>query len=103
EFKLTSGHVTEWLRGREFGIKLLPAECRFVHWQCEKECRSLVEAALHSDRPAVRRYQVLHDGKAQAGATQFAGARLVHAIEALEEARQLLGGDPDPCVRPVQS
>ena len=36
---------------------------------------------------------VLHEREPQAGAAAFAAARAVDAVEALEEARQVLGGD----------
>ena len=48
---------------------------------------------IDGDLSAVGLGDVLDDGQPEARAAQLAAARLVHAVEALEEARQVLGGD----------
>src|SRR5689334_8560950 len=57
------------------------------------------EPAAHSglaadgDGAAHALHQVLHDREAEARSPQLAAARLVHAIETLEQPRQVLGPD----------
>ncbi len=51
------------------------------------------EFAFGADGAAVGEHDVFGDGEAEAGASGFAGAGFVDAIEALEEARKVLGGD----------
>ena len=91
----TAGHVTERLRRSEFGIKRVLPQRRLIHRKCERERRPLVNAAFHSHGPVVRRHQVLDDREPQPGAAQFARARLIHAIKAFEQARQVFRGNPD--------
>jgi len=59
------------------------------------ELRAAADGALHPDAPAMHFDDVLGDGQAQAGAASLARARRVHAIEALEDARLVRGGDAD--------
>ncbi len=49
--------------------------------------------AFGADGAAVGQHDVLGDGEAEAGASGFAGAGFVDAIEAFEQAREVLGGD----------
>ena len=51
------------------------------------------EFAFGADGAAVGEHDVLGDGEAEAGASGFAGAGFVDAIEAFEQAREMLGGD----------
>ena len=51
------------------------------------------EAAVDGDAAAVGLGDVLDDGEAEAGAAELAAARLVDAVEALEEPRQVLARD----------
>ena len=44
--------------------------------------------------PAVRFNQVLHDGEAESGAALFARAAGIGAVEAFEDAGQVLRGNP---------
>src|ERR1019366_5587148 len=88
-------YVTEWLRGSEFGIKLFAPSRGLLRRECEKERRALADDALHARGSVQRRHQVLDNGKTQTGAAQFARAGLIHAVEALEEARQVFGGNSD--------
>ncbi len=53
----------------------------------------MAEFAFGADGAAVGEHDVLGDGEAEAGAAGFAGAGFVDAVEAFEEARQMLGGD----------
>ena len=53
----------------------------------------MIEFALGADGAAVSQHDVFGDGQSQAGAAGFAGAGLVYAVEALEQARQVLGGN----------
>ena len=50
-------------------------------------------AVLDVDAAAVQLDQVLDDRQPEAGAAGIAGARLVHAVEPLEDARQILVGN----------
>ena len=53
----------------------------------------MVEFAFGADGTTVGEHDVLGDGEAEAGAAGFAGAGFVDAVEAFEEARQMLGGN----------
>ena len=59
----------------------------------EQEGAAVVEFAFGADGAAVGEHDVFGDGEAEAGATGFAGAGFIDAIEAFEKARQMLGGD----------
>ena len=65
----------------------------------EAEGRLFARAGSDEDISAVEADDVLDDGKAEARAAERAAARLVHAVETLEEMRQVLGGDADAEVR----
>ncbi len=54
--------------------------------------------ALHRDGAAVRLDDVLHNGQAQAAAPFVARPALAHALEAFEQARQMLCRDADAVV-----
>src|SRR5262247_4690117 len=51
------------------------------------------ERALRGDLAAVRFDEVLHDGEAETGASLLAGAAGIDAVEPLEDAGEVLGGD----------
>jgi hypothetical protein len=51
------------------------------------------EFAFGADGAAVGEHDVFGDGEAEAGASGFAGAGFIDAIEAFEQARQMFGGD----------
>src|SRR5260370_36281916 len=59
----------------------------------EVELRAAADFAFDPDAAAMHFDDVLGDGEAQAGAAELAGARGVDAIEALEDARLVGGGD----------
>src|SRR5258708_20748379 len=61
----------------------------------ERKCRVRASFALHPDAPAMDFDDMFGDGEAQAGTPEFARARGVHAVEALENARLLGSGDAD--------
>lgn len=54
------------------------------------------EFAFGADGSAVGEHDVLGNGEAEAGASGFAGAGFIDAIETFEEARQVLGGNAGP-------
>src|SRR5689334_2179720 len=54
--------------------------------------------ALRTDLAAVRLDEVLHDGEPEPRTARLARATGVDAVEALEDARQVLGGDAAPRV-----
>jgi hypothetical protein len=65
------------------------------------EGAALPRAALDRDPSSVQPHDVAHQGKADPRALVGPGARALHAVEALEEVRQLVGGNagagvPDP-------
>ena len=41
----------------------------------------------------MQHHQLMHDGQPQAGAARLAAARLIHAVETIEDMRQMLGGN----------
>ena len=49
--------------------------------------------AFGADGAAVGEHDVLGNGEAEAGASGFAGAGFIYAIETFEEARKVLGGN----------
>src|SRR6266849_5409492 len=61
----------------------------------EMELGAAADFAFDPDAAAVHFDDVLGDGEAEAGAAEFAGARGVDAVEALEDARLVGGGDAD--------
>ena len=62
--------------------------------QVKGERAALSRSALHGDLSAVSLDDVLDNGKSQAGAAQPPAAGFIHAVETLEDAGQVLGGDP---------
>ena len=62
--------------------------------QPEAERRADADLALDGQAPRVDPRDPLADRQAQPEAADRARPRLVHAVEPLEEARQVLGGDP---------
>ena len=61
--------------------------------QREVEVSAVAQFAFGPDASAVGLDDVLDDGQAQAGAAGLAGAGFVNAVEALEDAVEVLGGD----------
>ena len=57
------------------------------------EARARADLARHGHGRAHALGQVAHDGEARAPCPRAAAARLVHAVEALEDPGQVLGGD----------
>ena len=51
------------------------------------------ERAVDGDAAVMGLHDVLDDGQPQAGAAQLAAASAIDAVEALEDARQVLGRD----------
>ncbi len=60
---------------------------------------ALAGGARDLDRAAVQRDQLLDEREPDPRALVAAAARALHAVEAIEDPRQLVGGDPDPRVR----
>src|SRR5260370_20334558 len=61
--------------------------------EVEKEGSAASQLTFRFDAAAVRLDEVLHDGKAQSRAALLPRAARVNAIEPLENARQMVGGD----------
>ena len=59
----------------------------------EEKSRTVGELAFGADRAAMGEHDVLGDGEAQTGASGLAGASFIDAVETLEEAGQVLGGN----------
>ena len=57
--------------------------------------RAGADPAGHVDLAADRLHQVLDDRQTQPGAAELAAARLVDAVEPLEDARQVVARDAD--------
>ncbi len=68
--------------------------------QSDGEDRPFAHLAGDGDVPAVRFGQPAGNGQAQAGATLCARTGLVHAVEAIEDVRQVFGGDANARYRP---
>src|SRR5258708_25487450 len=68
----------------------------------QREASPLADHALHLDDGAMRLRQALHQRQSHAGATELAGGAVVDLVEALEDARDGLGGDADAVVDDVQ-
>ncbi len=64
-----------------------------VQGQAEKKGCALAEFAFAPDAAAVKLHDVLHDAEAEAGAASFARTAFVHAIESLEDMREIRLGD----------
>src|ERR1035441_5146202 len=67
-------------------------------WQDYRESGPLIQLTLHGDRALHLLDNVLDDRKTQARAAHLARPGLIHAIEALEDPRQILGRNPDAAV-----
>src|SRR5437773_9082270 len=72
-------------------------------WQANEKRGPLPQPAGGLDAAAHRLHQMLDNGQAEAGSAQFAGARLIHAVEALEDARQVTFRDADAVIRDFQA
>src|SRR4029077_12911232 len=66
------------------------------------ELAPLADTAVDGDLAADRLDQVLDDREAQAGPPQLPAPRLVDAVEAFEDAGQVVAGDADPGVGDFQ-
>src|SRR5258706_1906780 len=64
----------------------------------DDEARALGELAFHPHVGAHALGQVLDDGEAEPGPPELAAARLVHAVETLEDPGQVLRPDAGPVV-----
>ena len=53
----------------------------------------MVELAFSADSTAMRENDVFSNGQAESGSTRFARTCFIDAVETLEKARQVLGGD----------
>src|ERR1700738_3110903 len=62
--------------------------------QRKGEDSAVPQLALHPDLATMRVHDVLGNGKPQAGTTRLPRARLIHPVEALEDASLVLGGNP---------
>ena len=61
--------------------------------ESKQESRTMREFAFGTNRSTVGEHDVFSDGEAEAGASGFARAGFVDAIEAFEQAREVLGSD----------
>ena len=69
--------------------------CRVPNGRVTLKRAALSERAAHLKRPAVQLQQFLRERQPDARAFMRASARAFHAVEAFEDARQLLLGDAD--------
>ena len=70
--------------------------CCFSLCEQDGEGCALADFAYDPDLAAMRLDNVFDDGQSQAGAAEFAVAGRIAPVEALEQARQMLGCDPCP-------
>src|SRR5829696_3071162 len=80
-------------------MKIPASPWRLAAREVDGEGGPLAQTALDGDPAAVVLGYVLDDGEPQSSPAGRLGARLVHAVEALEDARQLRLGDADAGVR----
>src|ERR1051325_8185467 len=72
---------------------------RLEHGDSEMELRTMPNFALDPDAAAMRFDEMLGDGKAEAGAADFARTRNVDAVEALKDAGLVRPRNADSGVR----
>jgi hypothetical protein len=80
---------------RALGAHAFGRKVRRSERDADAERRPLPLAAVHVDLPAVHPHELVHEREPNAGALVASRARPLDAIETLEEARQLVGGDAD--------
>src|SRR5680860_1407575 len=78
--------------------RCLLRRARGVEREGQREHRALALARPDRHIAPVDVGDMAHDRQAQAGAARGATARPVHAVEALEDALEVPGGNPDPVV-----
>lgn len=66
-----------------------------LHWECYCDCCTASDFAVHLNMGVMDHRRVLDDGQAQSGAAHFLGMALIHPIEPLKNAIQMLMGDAD--------
>ena len=74
----------------------------FFLGQREHKLQPASLVVLGRDGAAMDEDRVLHDGQSEAGASQLARASFVYAVEALEQAVQVLRGNAYTCVRKAE-
>src|SRR5450631_3969786 len=79
--------------GHERAIPRIASCPLLIHWQVERERRSLAFARVHDDVPSVIEGHVTHDTEAQSCPAGFARATWVDPVEAFEDPLEVLGGD----------
>lgn len=65
-----------------------------VLWDAYGKCAAVPFGAVHTDFPVVGECDVFYNRKAETGASEFAAARAVDPVEALEYSGFVSGGDP---------
>src|SRR5262245_45306911 len=82
--------------------RLQPADCRLLSAygrlclslrQRNADCRSMARLTLGPNRAAVRHDDLARDRQAQPGTAAAARPRAIGAVEAIEDVRQVFGGD----------
>src|SRR5579884_2108396 len=63
--------------------------------QNQSECGAFAHLAFHLHSSVHTLNRMLHDGETESGPAHFARASLIHAIETLEDARQVFGRNTD--------
>src|SRR5256885_10552993 len=76
--------------------RLEPGYARGGQWQHHGKRAALAHGALHVDAAAVGLGDPAGDGQPQAGPAAAPGARAVQAVEPLEDACELVGGNAGP-------
>src|SRR4051812_30357390 len=83
---------------RSAALSSAPRRRDLVAGERDGEPGAGADAAVDGDLAADRLDQVLDDREAQAGPAELAAARLVDAVEPLEDAGQVVAGDADAVV-----
>src|SRR5581483_3816129 len=73
-------------------------QAQVVDGESEKESRSFVYLTFDANFASLRTGQMLDDRQAESGPAERPGPGFVDAVEPLEQAGQLLGGNPRPSV-----
>src|SRR5271165_5037273 len=90
-----------WLRMRECLAQSKSGDF-LSQRQGEQEHRSVIEFALGADSSAVGQNDMLGNCQTQTGAARLPGPGLVHAVETLEQPRQVLGRNARPEILDIE-
>src|SRR6185436_13403513 len=96
---LAAAAVQAWSRQGRSRRRLPPRRERgSSSWQAKHKASAACRPLFNPNAAAAQLDEVFDDREAEAGAARIARARLIDAIEALEDARQVFFGDARPFI-----